>query len=222
MSACGTNYSRQSPSPRYSELLAQYAQMHVAGDVLLQTPPERTYCGRSMPCHARAIKELIDEHCAKSILDYGAGKGLQYRDVRVEIPGGPKYPSIPAYWGIESLTCYDPAYEPFRQLPTGPFDGVVCTDVLEHCPEGDLEWILGELFTLARRFVFASVACYPATKRLPTGENAHCTVRPQGWWVSLLGRIAVAHPRVRFQFIFDRFEAQPDGALKKIGEIVSG
>jgi hypothetical protein len=66
---------------------------------------------------------------------------------------------------------------PFSALPEGRFDGVVCTDVLEHCPEEDLPWIVGELFGYARLFVFANVACYPAAKKLPNGENAHCTIR---------------------------------------------
>jgi hypothetical protein len=175
-----------------------------------------------MPRHAEAIKRLIDAHGARTILDYGAGKGMQYKGVRVQVAGGGVFTSIPAYWGIDSLTCYDPAYEPFRKLPVGLFDGVVCTDVLEHCPEEDLEWIVGELFGFARRFVYANVACYPALKRLPTGENAHCTIHPAAWWMPLLRKMAAAYPQVRFRFAFDRFETQPDGTSKAVADAVTG
>lgn len=220
MSTCAAKYSRHSPSPRYRALLSQYAEMHAVGDVRRHTPAEETYRGYSLPSHAQVIKHMIDEHGARTILDYGAGKGTQYTSVCVKLPGGARYPSIPVYWGIESLTCYDPAYEPFRRLPTGQFDGVVCTDVLEHCPAEDLEWIVHELFAFARRFVYANVACYPADKCLPTGENAHCTIRPASWWVPLLDKMAVAYPPVRFRFVFESFQTQPDGVQRMVADVV--
>ena len=86
------------------------------------------------------------------------------------------------YWGIDYVHCYDPSYAKYSTLPLGPFDGVICTDVLEHCPEDDLPWIVTEIFAYAENFVYANVACYPAMKRFPTGENAHCTVRAPEWW----------------------------------------
>lgn len=215
-------YSRHNPSPRYRELLSQYIRMHVAGDVQHQLPAEQTYNGFSLPVHAQAIKALIDEHAARSILDYGAGKGLQYKQVSLTAADGRKFATIPEYWGIESLTLYDPGYEPYRQLPSGTFDGVVCTDVLEHCPEDDLEWILHELFGYARRFVYGNVACYPAKKQLPSGENAHCTIQPTWWWAALVRRIAAAYPRVRFQFAFDSLATQNDGTQKLVVQKMKG
>jgi hypothetical protein len=196
--------------------------MHVHGDQLRQTPAENTYPGDSMPRHAEAIKRLIDTYRAKTILDYGAGKGLQYKQIRVKVDDGREFPSIPAYWGIDALTCYDPAYEPFIKLPQGTFDGVVCTDVLEHCPEDDLNWILDEMFSYARKFVYANVACYPALKRLPTGENAHCTIRPTPWWEALVRQVAAQCPGVRFQFSFDRFVTPAGGNPQMVSDIVNG
>lgn len=55
---------------------------------------------------------------------------------------------------------------------------MICTDVLEHCPEEDIPWIVDELFAFARKFVYANIACFPARKQLPSGGNAHCTVKP--------------------------------------------
>jgi hypothetical protein len=79
-------------------------------------------------------------------------------------------------------------------LPGNSFDGVISTDVLEHCPEEDLPWIVQELFDLADKFVFASIAGYPARKHLPSGENAHCTVRPLSWWTQLFSHAAKGSP----------------------------
>lgn len=198
-----TSFTRGSPSPRYRELLSQYQHLHLHGEQRMNLPAEKTYNGRSLPRHAPRIKGLIDAHQARTLLDYGAGKGHQYRPMEVRLGDGRVFRSIPEFWGIPSVMCYDPAYEPFSQMPAGTFDGVICTDVLEHCPEQDIPWILGELFGFARRFVFANVACYPAMKHLPNGENAHCTVRPAAWWQDQLARVCTAHPDIRYEFLLD-------------------
>src|SRR5262245_15172317 len=119
-------YSRHAPSPRYFELLSEYKSMHRNGEHARRLPPERTYAGISLPRHAVAIKMLIDRHQAKTLLDYGSGKGLQYGPMNVQLPDGTKYPSIPAYWGVDELYCYDPAHEPFSTPPAGKYDGVIC------------------------------------------------------------------------------------------------
>jgi hypothetical protein len=106
---------------------------------------------------------------------------------------------VQEYWGVERIVCFDPAYEPFSRPPQGRFDGVICTDVLEHCPEPDLAWIIAELFGFARQFVFASIACHPALKRLPNGENAHCTVRPPQFWAELFTSAANGCPGVLWE-----------------------
>ncbi len=67
-------YSRANPSPRYRELIGLYARMHVEGE---------TFSGASLLPHVARIKTLIVATEAKTILDYGAGKGLQYRPHRI-------------------------------------------------------------------------------------------------------------------------------------------
>ncbi len=68
---------------------------------------------------------------------------------------------------MKAIALYDPAYTPYMALPQGKFTmASICTDVLEHCPEQDIPWILSELFSYATRFVFANIACYPAKKTL--------------------------------------------------------
>ncbi len=189
-------YSRNHPSPRYIELTALYRQMHVEGEKFLGVPPERTFPGASLPPQAARIKRLVESTGAQNILDYGAGKGKQYELRNVAIRGEGTWESIQEYWDVDFVHCYDPSYAPFKDLPAGKFDGVVCTDVLEHCPEEDLPWIIGELFSYAERFVFANVSCFPAKKRLPTGENAHCTIQTPEWWGGHFLAAAVRNPGV--------------------------
>jgi hypothetical protein len=178
-------FSRGSPSHRFGELIEQYRSLHRDGDPRIGVAADQMFDGKSLPRQAHRIKALLARTGAKTLLDYGSGKGMQYQPAKILENGMPRWNSMQEYWGVESIRCYDPGYLPFSALPEGVFDAVVCTDVLEHCPEQDLHWIVGELFRFARQFVFANVACYPAVKTLPNGENAHCTVRSVDFWRAL-------------------------------------
>lgn len=155
-------------------LIDQYRQMHESPDM---------FQGFSMMPHIHRIKKLIDLHGAQTILDYGCGKGKQY-EATVEAPGGP-YPNLEAFWGV-AVSKYDPAYPPYSRPPFGPFDGVVCTDVLEHLEsEEDAGQVVATLFSAAKQFVFASISCKEAVKTLPDGRNAHTLIRDPEWWKNL-------------------------------------
>jgi len=196
-----SGYSRAAPSPRYRRLIQQYQLMHAEGDRRLGIPPQLTFAGQSLPQQAPHIKRWIERTGAQRILDYGSGKGEQYAPRRIVDPHTQiDHPGIQSYWGVKEIRCFDPGYTPFAELPTGTFDGVICTDVLEHCPEEDIGWILDELFAFAGKFVFANVACFPARKTLPSGGNAHCTVKPVRWWEREIARAASTRPALRYEF----------------------
>jgi hypothetical protein len=195
------NIDRDHPSARYRELLELYRRLHREGERFIGLEPDSTYPGVNLMPHIRRIKALIDETGAKTILDYGCGKGYQYDPQPVRIEGVGTWDSVPDYWDVDEVRCYDPCYERYSRRPEEQFDGVVSTDVLEHCPVEDLPWIVEEIFSYARRFVFASIACYPAKSRLPNGENAHCTVQPPDWWCELFQRTAQRHPGVKWKIL---------------------
>jgi len=197
------SYSRSNPSPRYTELQKLYRAMHEQGDNLLGVPAERTFDGRSLPPQVARIKRLIVLTGARIILDYGCGKGGQYGPRKVVDETGGAWPGVIDYWDADEVVCYDPAYAPYSTLPEGRFDGVISTDVLEHCPEEDLPWIVGEIFGFATRFVFANVACYPARKRLPNGENAHCTIKPAEWWRAVFEEAGAGRPELKWEVWLD-------------------
>jgi len=207
-------YTRGNPSPRYRELTAAYQQLHVEGERFLNIAPADTFPGLSLPAQAKRVKRLITATGAANILDYGSGKGRQYdlREFRAE--DGRVYDGIQDYWGVDFIQCYDPGYGPYSTLPSRCFDGVICTDVLEHCPEEDMPWIVDEMFGLAERFVFASVACFPAVKRLPSGENAHCTIKPVAWWQDLFNGVGRRYPGIGWEVWAELVEDTPAGARK--------
>jgi hypothetical protein len=196
-------YSRENPSDNYRRMVALYRELHCKGEAHLGLTPQETYPGISMLPHTRRIKELIDKSGARTILDYGCGKGYQYDLPTVEIPGVGMADGILDYWDVDEVHCYDPCVERFWNVPEGSFDGVVSTDVLEHCCEEDISWIVDEMFRYANKFVFASVACYPAKTTLPNGENAHVTIRPLDWWKQIFTDTGNTYPRVAWKLFVD-------------------
>ncbi len=178
----------------------------------MNLPAEKTYNGRSLPRHAARIKGLIDQHRARTLLDYGSGKGHQYRSDEVRLPDGRVFGSIPAYWGVDSVTCYDPAYRALQPVARRLLRRRDLHRRAGALPRaGHRLDSRGVVLASLARFVFANVACYPAMKHLPNGENAHCTVRGGPWWQDQLRAVCAAHPGIRYEFLLDELVDQPDG-----------
>ena len=92
------------------------------------------------------------------------------------------------WWGIDELQLYDPGVPEHSKLPTKKGDIVICTDVLEHIPEEDLDWIIREIFSLSNSTVFLNISCQLALKTFTTGkykgENVHVSVFDHEWWMN--------------------------------------
>ena len=195
-------YSRQRPSKRYQQLVEMYRNMHQHGEQFLQLPPEKTFPGFNIERSASRIKEVTDRIGVDSMLDYGSGKGVAWSKPMADAEGN-VHENLKEYLKLTRVRCYDPGHAPFQELPLEQkFDAVVCMDVLEHCPAEDIPWILEEMFSFAEKLVISNVACYPASKRLPNGENAHCTIRDVEWWEDIIDRVAENHPNLKWHFWF--------------------
>lgn len=136
--------------------------------------------GLSLLNHAKEIAQLIRSTKSSTILDYGCGRGDAY---------GGDY-QLHRRWRVEMPTLYDPAFASHDRKPSGTFDGVICSDVLEHVPEELVDAVLLELFGYAERFVWMSVCCRPAKKHFENGQNMHVTVKPYDWWIRKVVPIA--------------------------------
>ena len=196
-------YSRENPSPRYQKLLGMYKGLHEHGAMTENIPADETFDGRSLAPHVDTIKGGIERFRVKTLLDYGCGKAQAYERALLTLPNGKILKGLKEIWGLKKVSFYDPGYEPFSTLPTGVFYGVICTDVMEHCPEEDLEWIMSELFNFSRKFLFCTIACYPARKTLPNGENAHITLESPGWWLDKFEAAAKKNDQVRYLLWID-------------------
>jgi len=191
-----TAFTKDNPSRRFNQMVEQYQIMHEQGEKALGLSADETFDGHSLAKHDDEIARLVKETSARSILDYGCGKGLLYQPYPSEPEEG-RYKSYPK-WPDVKVTCYDPGYEPFAAPFEGKFDGVISTDVLEHIPEEDIGWILNEMFAAAEKFVYVVAACYPARKTLPDGTNAHCTLQSPEWWRGQLELASQRYPGVRW------------------------
>jgi hypothetical protein len=207
------NYSRANPSSRYRVLQAMYRELHETGETRLGQPPEATFSGKSLMPQLHKIRGIIERTGACNALDYGCGKGRQYEPMRIEGPDGTPYDGVIDYWGIDYVHCYDPCYELYSKLPEGRFDAVISTDVLEHCPEEDVPWIIEEIFSYAERCVYANIACYPARKHLPNGENAHCTIKPVDWWHEHISAAAAHRPELVWEVWLQSLSQTPGGLI---------
>jgi hypothetical protein len=141
--------------------------------------------GLSVLRYADQIAELCYRHGASTVLDYGSGAGDAYLE--------PHF--LQERFGV-TVTLFDPAFPGHDKRPQGRFDGVICSDVLEHIDEADVGAFVRDLFDYATGFVWASVCCRPAKKRFRDGRNMHVTVRPLAWWQKRFEKVAAISPGV--------------------------
>ena len=147
-----------------TSLVAQYKEMH---------KNENLYVGSALTLHKEIIRDYIHIKKCDTILDYGCGKGIQYFKENIHA----EY-----FYGIMP-SLYDPAVEEFSSLPEGTFDSVICTDVLEHIEENNIDSILAEIYSKASRLVYLGICNSPADSFLPDGRNSHVTMKHMDWWL---------------------------------------
>ena len=76
------------------------------------------------------------------------------------------------------------------------FDAVVCVDGLEALPVWDIPWIIEELFTRAKGFVFVAARCPEAPPRRRFMFPPAGTTHTPDWWRSHFEAAAARHPAI--------------------------
>jgi hypothetical protein len=145
----------------------------------LHAAKEKAFSGRSIRVGVPYIAQMVADYRPRRLLDYGCGKGQQYSELKVH-----------EQWGGLMPHLYDVGVPAFSEDPPAIFDGVICTDVLEHIAEADVPAVLAHLFSKlpvrddgGMSFAFFWVACRPARRKtLRDGRNVHLTVREPAWW----------------------------------------
>ncbi len=136
--------------------------------------------------YAGQIERLIRKSGSRTVLDYGCGRGDQYKEPH----------NIHLAWDVDAPTLYDPAFASHDRLPERKFDAVLCSDVLEHVEAEGTDELVTRLFNYADKFVWASVCCRPAKKTFDDGVNMHICIQPFWWWQAKFAKLSKGLPHV--------------------------
>lgn len=168
------------------ELLEGYRRAH-------GHPTKAMMTGTSIRRHPGSFKAFCSVFKPKSVLDYGCGKGYQYTEHKIHEEAN-----------IPMPTLYDPAVKGLHRKPTGQYDSVICTDVMEHIHPDDCDTTLIEIFSYAKQSVFFTISCNPAKKYFEDGTNYHVNCKPEEWWFATIKRLKPAH--LSIWLIFPSFQ----------------
>jgi 2-polyprenyl-3-methyl-5-hydroxy-6-metoxy-1,4-benzoquinol methylase len=119
--------------------------------------------------HRARVAELAKQVEAKTLLDFGCGRSSLAKALKF-------------YGSKLRISEYDPGRPKKATLPRGPFDMVVCTDVMEHVETDQVGTVIGAIAARTTKRAFFVIDCIEANQLLPDGRNAHLTVRPPQWW----------------------------------------
>ncbi len=171
------------------------------------------------------LVNLIDyfrDHHVRTILDAGCGSGQLMRQLITD------YGEEFDVHGFDiSANCLDPFFDSRREevLTVGclwnlaeygrVYDGVICTDVMEHIPTDKVPATLSNLQQCTGKAGYLGIALFPdgyGQKLL--GEPLHLTVKEPAWWITEIQRAGFV---VTKQFV----ESAPDGSLLWLHALVT-
>ena len=151
----------------FEEAIELHTELHIN---------DSKFNGYSIAIHLPELADIIKNSNIHNVLDYGCGKAKGWHRG--------KYAHVIGLKSTDDVYLYDPCVEDYNKYPPPhhKFDMVVCTDVMEHIPLDGIPIVLGNIFSLAKKAVFITIATKPAKKMLRPDLNAHLTVQPPEWW----------------------------------------
>ena len=148
---------------------------------LIEKHATDTRWGNTGIAHYARLLRLINHFNAKSVLDYGCGKGMVGKKFREDqTTPGFNFPDVAFYE-------YDPGI-PDKMDDQNLADLLISTDVMEHIEPEYLDSVLADMARRTLHAGFILISCVPAIHRLPDGRNAHLIIEHPNWWIEQLNK----------------------------------
>jgi|LakMenEpi03Aug12_release.lakeMendotaPanAssembly.Ray.scaffolds.fasta_scaffold398198_2 SAM-dependent methyltransferase len=149
----------------------------------------KSWDGKDTLRYHRPIKDVIEKHKCKTLLDYGCGKGTQWNTpARFAFSdgtgNGPEKMFID-YLGLKSVYRYDPCIPAVSGLPPAgtKFDIVICTQVLPYIPDDDIAWVKQLLQQYTGKACFIGMHNIPPKDKKQIHEAEYFTAdRTEQWY----------------------------------------
>ena len=125
------------------------------------------------------IRDHIGWQQATTLIDYGSGN-IEGEERSLK-------------WALKdecNVIEYEPAIKSKSKSPD-PQDYVVCVDVLEHVEPELLSNVIEHLVSKFDKKALLIISLQEARETLPSGRNAHLTVKPAEWWIELIKKYCV-------------------------------
>lgn len=176
----------------YYEVIEKYKLFHKNG--VKNQPGFSTFLGYSLSKWIVKIKKIIQNNNSNSLIDFGCGKGFLYNN-KFKI-GEDEFENLSDFWKIQDIYLYDPGVERYSTYPNNKYDGVICTDVIEHIPEIDVINFIDKLFNLSNKFIFFVIATIPASKYFDDGKNIHLCLKNKNEWKKIFLDFKNKYPNI--------------------------
>lgn len=102
----------------------------------------KTWSGKGTMQYVDHIKNIVEKHDVKTVLDFGCGKGLQYSKFNLDKELG------------FDVTCYDPCIHGLDNWPKGKFDLILALDCISLIDLKDYPWIYQNFINWSNKAVF--------------------------------------------------------------------
>lgn len=148
----------------------------------------KSWDGRDSVMYQRQIKDVIDLHECKTLLDYGCGKGAQWTVPARFFHSTNNEKQIcmfQDYLNITSIYKYDPCVPEFDSAPEKKqkFDIVMCTQVLTYIPDKDLSWVKQLLMNHTGKACFIGLhSITPKSKKQIYNPEFFSESRTEEWY----------------------------------------
>lgn len=144
----------------------------------------KTWSGKATFQYAQEIKNLVQKHKVKTLLDYGCGKAKHYDpESHIKIENQ----TFDKWLGIESVYKYDPCVENIDILPVQgtQFDAVIAIQSLTAVPDKDIDEVIKYLMSVTTKFCFignSNPNTVTKSNKIIADQNFFLEDRTPEWW----------------------------------------